>query len=111
VAWECWRPASRFLGITPPGRHRSRAKLWHTICSKTGMARKSIILKTSPDARGPVAVSNRQPMPPRPALYLAQLRAHHFKVLPIRPRLQIAIQVEEQPQAPCVVKIIHIGSI
>jgi hypothetical protein len=75
------------------------------------MARKMNALKMSQEARGPAAVSNRQPMPPTTALYFTQLRPHHFKVPPPGPRLQIAIQIEEQPQVPCMVKIIHTGSI
>jgi hypothetical protein len=68
------------------------------------------VLRLSQEARGRAAVSNRQPMPLTAALYLAQLRPHILKVPP-RPRLQIAVQIVEQPQAPRVVKIIHAGSI
>jgi hypothetical protein len=75
------------------------------------MARKTNSLKTSPETCGQAAVSNRQPMPPTTALYLAHLRQHIFKVPPPRARQQIAIQIEEQSQAPRVVKIIHTDSI
>jgi len=74
------------------------------------MARKTNTLKMPLESRGQAAV-NRQPMPLAVAPYLAQLRSHYFKVSPPRPRLQVALQIEEQPQAPRVVKIIHIGSI
>jgi hypothetical protein len=75
------------------------------------MARKTNALKTSPEAREPAAVSYRQPMPPTAALYLAQLRLHILKGPPSRARQQIAVQIEEQSQAPRVVKIIHTDSI
>jgi hypothetical protein len=50
-------------------------------------------------------------MPLTAALYLAQLRPRVLKVPPPRLRQQIAIQIEEPPQAPRVVKIIHTDSI
>lgn len=79
------------------------------------MAKKTITLKAPPVARGSAAVSNRQPMPSTTALYLTQLlgqlRPHAFKILPSGMRRQIAIQIEEQAQAPRVVKIIHNDSI
>jgi hypothetical protein len=75
------------------------------------MARKTNALKLSPEACRQVTVGSRQPMPPTAALYLAQLRQHMLNVPPSGARQQIAIQIEEQSQAPRVVKIIHTGSI
>jgi hypothetical protein len=74
------------------------------------MARKINSLKTSQEACEPAAAGNRQPMPPTAALYLAQLRPHPLQVPPPGARQQIAIQIEEEPQAPRVVKIIHTDS-
>jgi len=74
------------------------------------MARKVDFLRASQEARAQALVSNRQPMPLTAALYLAQLRPPVLKV-PARARQQIAVQIEEQSQAPGVVKIIHTGSI
>jgi hypothetical protein len=50
-------------------------------------------------------------LPLTTALYLTQLRQLTLKVPPPRARQQIAIQIEEQSQAPSVVKIIHTDSI
>jgi hypothetical protein len=75
------------------------------------MAKKTNAFKMSPEARGQAAVSNRQPMPPIAALYLAQLRSHTFKFPPPVSRQQIAVQIEEQSQVPREVKIIHSDSI
>jgi hypothetical protein len=50
-------------------------------------------------------------MPLTAALCLAQLRPPVPKIPPPGLRQQIAIQIEEQPQMPRVVKIILIGSI
>jgi hypothetical protein len=74
------------------------------------MARKMNPLRASQEACGHAAVSNRQPMPLTAALYLAQLRPSVLKVPP-RARRRLAVQIEEQSQAPRVVKIIHTGSI
>ena len=74
------------------------------------MAKKINDLKALPGACGPAAADNRQPMPPTAALYLAQLRPRSPKTPPPEPRQQIAIQIEEEPQAPRVVKIIHTDS-
>ena len=75
------------------------------------MARKMNNFRASQEACGLAAVSNRQPMPAATALYLAQLRSHALKISPPRLRQQIAVQTEEPPQAPSVVKIIHTDSI
>jgi hypothetical protein len=75
------------------------------------MARKTNILKTLREARNQESVGDRQPMPPTTALYLAQLRPRVLKVPSPRPRQQIAIQIEEPPQPPCMLKIIHADSI
>jgi hypothetical protein len=78
------------------------------------MAKKTNAFKTSLEARGSAAASNRQSMPSTTALYLAQLlgqlRPHAFKLPPSGVRQQIAIQIEEQSLAPRVVKIIHTDS-
>jgi len=50
-------------------------------------------------------------MPPTAAVYLVQLRPHGLKFSPLGGRRQIAIQIEEESQAPRVVKIIHTDSI
>jgi hypothetical protein len=73
------------------------------------MARKTNALKT-PEARGPVGLNIRQPMPPTAALYLEQLRQRAFNAPP-RQCQQISVQIEEQSQTPRVVKIIHNDSI
>jgi hypothetical protein len=72
------------------------------------MARKINPLRASQEARGQAAVSNRRPMPLTAALYLAQLRPSVLKVPP-RARRRIAVQIEEQLQAPRAVKIIPTG--
>ena len=71
------------------------------------MARKMNTLRSSQETRGQAAVSNRQPVPSAAALYLAQLRTNPLKVALPRLRQQIAVQIEEPPQKPSVVKIIH----
>ena len=71
------------------------------------MARKINNWKTPLVACGSAAANTRQPMPSTAALYLAQLRPRSLKTPPPQPRQQIAIQIEEEPQAPSVVKIIH----
>jgi len=75
------------------------------------MARKMNALRVSQQTDGEAAVSNRLLMPPTAALYLAQLRSHTLKISPPRLRQQIAVQIEEPPQMPSVVKIIHTDSI
>jgi hypothetical protein len=75
------------------------------------MARKMNSLMASQEACGWALAGNRQQMPPTAALYLAQLRSRILKVPPPGLRQQIAIQIEERPQAPRVVKIIHADSI
>jgi len=90
--------------VRHPGENLARELLLKSV------ARKMNALRASQEARGQAAVSNRQPMPPTAALYLAQLRPSVLKVPP-RPRRRIAVQIEEQSQTPRAVKIIHADSI
>jgi hypothetical protein len=87
------------------------AKFWHATCDKNGMARKINALRTPPGNRGAAVAENRPPTPSAGVPHPAQLRPHPSKVPPSRPRLQIAIEIEEPPERPQVVKIIHTGSI
>ena len=68
-------------------------------------------MKKAEEARGRAASGNCASASPTAALYLAQLQPRVPKVPPPVPRQQIAIQIEEPPQVPRVVKIIHTDSI
>jgi hypothetical protein len=75
------------------------------------MAKRMNAFKLSAAALNPVAMGNRLPMSPTTVLYVTQFRPQALKAAPLPPRRQIAIQIEEQSQASCVVKIIHADSI
>lgn len=71
----------------------------------SGMARKTNALRTLLAAQETAAMKERQPIPPTTAVY--ELRLNPFRVSLAKARLQIPVQIEEEPQAQCVVKIIH----
>jgi hypothetical protein len=75
------------------------------------MARKTHTLNRPQDIRESAPVSNRRPMPPAEALYLAQLHPDFLEATPPGTRQRIAVQIEEPSQSPHVVKIIHADSI
>ena len=75
------------------------------------MARKINSMKKAQEACGQAASGNCAPASPTAMLCLAQLQPRILKVPPPMPRQQIAIQIEEPPQVPRVVKIIHTDSI
>jgi len=70
------------------------------------MARKMNNSKMSQETGGQPAAGNQQPMPPTTAFYQAQLRQQTLKAPP-KARVQIAIEIEEQPQTPREIEIIH----
>jgi hypothetical protein len=78
-----------------------------SLAAKNRMARKMNSLRVSQNVRGLAVVSNRQPVPPTAALYLAQLRPQILKVPTPRQRQRLTIQMQEQPQSACVVKMIQ----
>ncbi len=70
------------------------------------MAKKMNPINTPPEAHGQTTESKRQPPLPTGPLHVSAMRLPPPKAPLSKPRLQIAIRIEEPP-TPTVVKITH----
>jgi hypothetical protein len=70
------------------------------------MAKKTNGMKFEQEIRGQAAVTNHQSAS-QVALYLKPPHLQALKVLPPKPRLQIAIEIDTRVEVPSPVEIIH----
>jgi hypothetical protein len=73
------------------------------------MAKKTGLLKISPQTRASGGAANQQRAPQTAALCLMQLRSHVMRISVSKRRLQIAIENQAEGELPQPVKIKHAG--
>jgi hypothetical protein len=82
---------------------------WHMTCSIARMAKKTGLLKISPQTRASGGAANPQRPSQPAALCLMQLRSHVMRITMSKRRLQIAIEDQTEGELPQPVKINHAG--
>jgi len=81
---------------------------WHMTCGTVSrMAKKTSLLKLSPQTRAYGGAANPQRAPQPAALCLMQLRSHVMRISMSKRRLQIAIENRAEEEVPQPVKISH----
>jgi hypothetical protein len=78
-------------------------------CGIARMAKKTSLLKPSPQTRAHGEAANQQSAPRAPALCLMQIRSHVMRISQSKRRLQIAIENQSDGEVPQPVKITHAG--
>jgi hypothetical protein len=76
-------------------------------CGIARMAKKTSLLKSSPQTRAHGEAANQQRASQPPALCLMQLRSHVMRISMSKRRLQIAIENQAEGELPQPVKIKH----
>jgi hypothetical protein len=73
------------------------------------MAKKVMLMKFLQEVQGYAEVTNRQPAPRPPAIFLIQLRAQHMQALSSsRPSLAITTAWQDEPEVALPVRIHHL---
>jgi hypothetical protein len=96
-------------GRTKVARGLAGSVFWHMTCSIAGMAKKTSLLKISPQTRASGGAANPQRPSQPAALCLMQLRSHVMRITMSKRRLQIAIEDQTEGELPQTVKINHAG--
>jgi hypothetical protein len=104
---KAWTLEQKVRPRTKVARGLAGSVFWHMTCSIAVMAKKTSLLKISPQTRASGGAANPQRPSQPAALCLMQLRSHVMRITLSKRRLQIAIEDQTEGELPQPVKINH----